>query len=63
MAEQEGPPGYDPESDAKPKTKSAKRNARKKEKRLQVIDLIDSLCVSIFFLIKVVQKTDWVVQL
>ncbi|KAK4758395.1 hypothetical protein SAY87_019696 [Trapa incisa] len=35
MATQEGPPGYEPESEAKPKTKSAKRNARKKEKRLQ----------------------------
>lgn len=30
------PPGYDPVLDAKPKTKSAKRNERKKEKRLQV---------------------------
>lgn len=31
------PPGYDPEEDVvnKPKTKSAKRNERKKEKRLQ----------------------------
>ncbi|KAI3770322.1 hypothetical protein L6452_01450 [Arctium lappa] len=31
------PPGYDPETDVvnKPKTKSAKRNERKKEKRLQ----------------------------
>ncbi|KAJ8768217.1 hypothetical protein K2173_021157 [Erythroxylum novogranatense] len=29
------PPGYDPVLDAKPKTKSAKRNERKKEKRLQ----------------------------
>ncbi|KAK4747598.1 hypothetical protein SAY87_014184 [Trapa incisa] len=35
MAAQVGPPGYDPEVEAKPKTKSAKRNARKKEKRLQ----------------------------
>ncbi|OWM84927.1 hypothetical protein CDL15_Pgr027714 [Punica granatum] len=35
MAAQEGPPGYDPEPYVKPKTKSAKRNARKKEKRLQ----------------------------
>ncbi|XAR53118.1 hypothetical protein NMG60_11021531 [Bertholletia excelsa] len=31
---QEVPPGYDPVVDAKPKTKSAKRNERKKEKRL-----------------------------
>ncbi|XP_020691652.1 partner of Y14 and mago [Dendrobium catenatum] len=29
------PPGYDPALDAKPKTKSAKRNERKKEKKLQ----------------------------
>jgi len=35
MASQAGPPGYDPELDAKPKTKSVKRNERKKEKRLQ----------------------------
>lgn len=33
---QEVPPGYDPVLDAKPKTKSVKRNERKKEKRLQV---------------------------
>lgn len=35
-----GPPGYDPDFDSnsslKPKTKSVKRNERKKEKRLQV---------------------------
>ncbi|TKY60178.1 Partner of Y14 and mago [Spatholobus suberectus] len=30
-----GPPGYDPDADAKPKTKSVRRNERKKEKRLQ----------------------------
>lgn len=36
MASQAGPPGYDPELDPKPKTKSVKRNERKKEKRLQV---------------------------
>ncbi|XP_022159168.1 partner of Y14 and mago isoform X1 [Momordica charantia] len=35
MASHDGPPGYDPPSDAKSKTKSAKRNERKKEKRLQ----------------------------
>ncbi|KAJ1419944.1 WIBG, Mago-binding [Sesbania bispinosa] len=35
MASQTGPPGYDPESDTKPKTKAVKRNERKKEKRLQ----------------------------
>ncbi|KAJ0011162.1 hypothetical protein Pint_32896 [Pistacia integerrima] len=37
MALQEVPPGYDPVIDSKPKTKSIKRNERKKEKRLQVI--------------------------
>lgn len=31
------PPGYDPALDVKPKTKSAERNERKKEKRIQVI--------------------------
>ncbi|KAI3439309.1 Mago-bind domain-containing protein [Psidium guajava] len=35
IASQDGPPGYEPALDAKPKTKSAKRNERKKEKRLQ----------------------------
>ncbi|XP_044461848.1 partner of Y14 and mago-like [Mangifera indica] len=35
IALQEVPPGYDPVIDSKPKTKSAKRNERKKEKRLQ----------------------------
>uniref|UniRef100_A0A5B6YL06 Putative partner of Y14 and mago n=1 Tax=Davidia involucrata TaxID=16924 RepID=A0A5B6YL06_DAVIN len=35
MASQEVPPGYDPDLDAKPRTKSAKRNERKKEKRQQ----------------------------
>ncbi|XP_041011776.1 partner of Y14 and mago-like [Juglans microcarpa x Juglans regia] len=35
MSSQVGPPGYDPELDTKPKTKSVKRNERKKEKRLQ----------------------------
>ncbi|XP_072990628.1 partner of Y14 and mago isoform X2 [Typha latifolia] len=34
-AQPEVPPGYDPVLDAKPKTKSAKRNERKKEKRQQ----------------------------
>lgn len=33
-----GPPGYDPDADARPKTKSVKRNERKKEKRLQVTE-------------------------
>lgn len=36
QASQAGPPGYDPSLDAKPKSKSVKRNERKKEKRLQV---------------------------
>ncbi|XP_057738954.1 partner of Y14 and mago [Arachis stenosperma] len=36
MASHSGPPGYDPALDnSKPKTKSVKRNERKKEKRLQ----------------------------
>ncbi|KAK6939820.1 WIBG, Mago-binding [Dillenia turbinata] len=35
MAEPVVPPGYDPVLDAKPKTKSAKRNERRKEKKLQ----------------------------
>ncbi|CAN6895721.1 hypothetical protein HID58_081008 [Brassica napus] len=34
MASQ-GPPGYEPDPTPKPKTKAAKRNERKKEKRLQ----------------------------
>lgn len=36
MESQVVPPGYDPAMDVKPKTKSVKRNERKKEKRLQV---------------------------
>ncbi|KDP43633.1 hypothetical protein JCGZ_16920 [Jatropha curcas] len=35
MQSQVMPPGYDPVLDTKPKTKSVKRNERKKEKRLQ----------------------------
>ncbi|KAF9690197.1 hypothetical protein SADUNF_Sadunf01G0170600 [Salix dunnii] len=35
MQSQEVPPGYDPDPHTKPKTKSVKRNERKKEKRLQ----------------------------
>ncbi|CAK7357009.1 unnamed protein product [Dovyalis caffra] len=35
MQSQEVPPGYDPDPQTKPKTKSVKRNERKKEKRLQ----------------------------
>ncbi|CAN6466827.1 unnamed protein product [Victoria cruziana] len=38
----EVPPGYDPEMDAKPKTKSAKRNERKKEKKHQQAALASS---------------------
>ncbi|XP_031497938.1 partner of Y14 and mago [Nymphaea colorata] len=38
----EVPPGYDPELDAKPKTKSAKRNERKKEKKHQQAALASS---------------------
>lgn len=34
------PPGYDPHADPKPKTKSVKRNERKKEKRIQVCAFI-----------------------
>ncbi|XP_021287235.1 partner of Y14 and mago isoform X1 [Herrania umbratica] len=41
MASQVGPPGYDPAMDTKPKTKSAKRNERKKEKRLQLAKYLD----------------------
>ncbi|GAB2268766.1 hypothetical protein Dimus_003711 [Dionaea muscipula] len=35
MVSQVGPPGYDTTMDVLPKTKSVKRNERKKEKRLQ----------------------------
>nr|DAD24481.1 TPA_asm: hypothetical protein HUJ06_025945 [Nelumbo nucifera] len=35
MGTPEVPPGYDPVLDAKPKTKAAKRNERKKEKKHQ----------------------------
>ncbi|KAG6652973.1 hypothetical protein CIPAW_05G042800 [Carya illinoinensis] len=43
MSSQVGPPGYDPELDTKPKSKSVKRNERKKEKRLQARQKIESL--------------------
>lgn len=43
MASQVGPPGYGPELDAKPKTKSVKRNERKKEKRIQVCYVLSCL--------------------
>lgn len=44
------PPGYDPALDAKPKTKAAKRNERRKEKRQQVgpSSLSPSLSVFVF---------------
>ncbi|CAA6658908.1 unnamed protein product [Spirodela intermedia] len=35
-AQSEGPPGYVPDEDAKPKTKAAKRNERRKGKKHQV---------------------------
>lgn len=48
MSSQAGPPGFDDSTpvvaDAKPKTKSVKRNERKKEKRLQVC-LVALSCV------------------
>jgi hypothetical protein len=50
MASQAGPPGYDPELDAKPKTKSVKRNERKKEKRLQVCYFL-SCCNCLNFMV------------
>lgn len=31
------PPGYDPDASAKPKTKAAKKNEKRKEKKQQVI--------------------------
>lgn len=48
-ATQEVPPGYDQEVEPKPKSKSAKRNERKKEKRQQVFFNLVSFCQ---FLIK-----------
>lgn len=39
-AQSEGPPGYVPDEDAKPKTKAAKRNERRKEKKHQVQFLV-----------------------
>lgn len=47
MSSQAGPPGFDDATpiDAKPKTKSVKRNERKKEKRLQVC-LLFSYCLT-----------------
>jgi hypothetical protein len=54
---QEVPPGYDPAVPTKPKTKSVKRNERKKDKRLQVCSslpfifdlLVRNLCVRASF--------------
>ncbi|XP_022971939.1 partner of Y14 and mago-like [Cucurbita maxima] len=43
MASHDEPPGYDPPSVVKSKTKSAKRNERKKEKRLQAADEKDKV--------------------
>lgn len=52
MSSQAGPPGFDDTTpvDAKPKTKSVKRNERKKEKRLQVCLSLPNLGWSLFFL-------------
>ncbi|XP_078429770.1 partner of Y14 and mago-like [Wolffia australiana] len=36
-AQSEGPPGYDPDLDGKPKTKTAKRNERRKAKKSQAV--------------------------
>ncbi|KNA18376.1 hypothetical protein SOVF_071280 [Spinacia oleracea] len=36
MDSEVGPPGFDPQMEAKPKSKSVKRNERKKEKRQQI---------------------------
>ncbi|KAJ4850181.1 hypothetical protein Tsubulata_004463 [Turnera subulata] len=38
-AAQEVPPGYDPVPETKPKTKAVKRNERKKEKWLQILQI------------------------
>lgn len=47
---QDVPPGYDSVTDvAKPKTKSAKRNERKKEKRLQVFFFYSSNSFFFFY--------------
>ncbi|GMN59035.1 hypothetical protein TIFTF001_028126 [Ficus carica] len=37
------PPGYELASETKPKTKSVKRNERKKEKRLQICSVVCTL--------------------
>lgn len=44
------PPGYELASETKPKTKSVKRNERKKEKRLQV-SLAHLFALSFFLLV------------
>lgn len=51
MASQ-GPPGYEPDPAPKPKTKSAKRNERKKEKRLLV-------CFSTLYICKLHMLLAW----
>ena len=58
MASQEGPPGYDPAMNAKPKTKSVKRNERKKEKRLQVL-LLCCFHFCSFSVINAVSLASW----
>ncbi|KAL8158656.1 hypothetical protein V2J09_000193 [Rumex salicifolius] len=42
MENQTGPPGYDASAEVKPKSKSAKRNEKKKEKRLQAKDSLEN---------------------
>lgn len=59
MASQEGPPGYDPAISAKPKTKSVKRNERKKEKRLQVLLLSFCFPFCPFWVITTVLLATW----
>ncbi|KAJ6711390.1 PYM PROTEIN [Salix purpurea] len=51
MQSQEVPPGYDPDPHTKPKTKSVKRNERKKEKRLQMADMFVRACVQVSFVV------------
>lgn len=48
---QDVPPGYDPVMEAKPKSKAAKRNERKKEKRQQVQISSPSLIISCLLLL------------
>ena len=48
MESQVGPPGYDPGPGtvAKPKSKSVKRNERKKEKKQQVLPLCKEVLIN-----------------